>query len=236
MSKLESVKARIRALRAMTIENGCTESEAMSAAALASRILSEHGLTLAEVETIRAKQDVGGDVELTAFKPRMPEIRYCVVSIAQHFDCEVWTHGPQSFSLMGLAQDVFAAQTLAEIIADFMFVEWVDYETHKRRDPPGWKEDPAKHHHIKQAFLGAMGVKISDRLCRAKRDLRAASNGAALVVAKYEIVQRAMAAKGIHLTKGQPLKIIDDFHASVAGAFAGKRVDLSNPSKLGAES
>jgi len=236
MSKLESVKARIRALRAMTIENGCTESEAMSAAALAAKILSEHGLTLEEVERIRAKQDVGADVEMTAFKPRMPEISYCLVSIAQHFDCEVWSNSPVSFSLMGLPQDVFAAQTLTEIVADFMFVEWVDYETHKRRDPPGWKQDPAKYDHIKQAFLGAMGVKISDRLRRAKHDLRTVSNGSALVVAKHEIVRRAMEAKGIHLQKGEPIKVVDDFHASVAGAFAGKRVDLSNPSKVSANS
>jgi len=232
VSKLNNIKARIRALRAMTVENGCTESEALSAAGLVTKILAEHGLTLEEVERIRAQPDVSSDVELSALRPRMAEISYCLVAIAEHFDCEVWCSGGQAFSLMGLPQDVFAARTLAEIIADFMFVEWEDYFTHKRRDPPGWKENPTLHHRIKQAFLGTMGVKISDRLRRAKRDLSTSGNGTALVVAKQDIVRRAMAARGIHLSKGQPITFEDDFHAAVAGAFAGKRADLSNPSKV----
>lgn len=232
MADLEAIKARIRALRAMTQENGCTEHEAISAAALASRILAEHGLTLEEVESIRLGEWVGDSVEDAVFTPRTEEVVFCLVAIAQHFDCAVWSNAGRTITLLGLPQDVFAAQTLTEIICDAMEVAWDDYKTHKRREPIGWRENAVEHERIRKAFLGSMGDKIARRLAAMKACPAAPSNTQALVVAKNEIVRRAMAERGIHLRKGKPITFEDDFHASMAGTSAGGRVDLSNPFKV----
>lgn len=229
---LETIKARIRALRAMTQENGCTEHEALSAAALASRILAEHGLTLEEVESIRLSQSVGDAVEDARFTPSTREVVFCLVAIARHFDCEVWSNGIHSFTLFGLPQDVFAAQTLSEIVCDAMEVAWDDYKTHKRREPVGWRDNPVQHARIREAFMGAMGTKIARRLVATKSAPRAPPNSKALVLAKHDIVRRAMVERGIHLGQSKPITFVDDFHASVAGSSAGGRVDLSNPFKV----
>lgn len=46
----ESIRERVRKLRQMTEANGCTEAEAMSAAAKAAEMMRQHGLSEAEIE------------------------------------------------------------------------------------------------------------------------------------------------------------------------------------------
>jgi hypothetical protein len=50
MTEREKIAARIRALLAKTVENGCTEDEAVSAAAKAAELLARYNLTVDEVE------------------------------------------------------------------------------------------------------------------------------------------------------------------------------------------
>jgi hypothetical protein len=47
---LDKLKLRIQALRAKTIANGCTEDEALSAAAKVAELLDRHDLSLSDVE------------------------------------------------------------------------------------------------------------------------------------------------------------------------------------------
>lgn len=54
MSK-ESIKRKIAALRAKTTASGCTEAEAIAAAALAARLMQEHGVNEAEIEFMTAR-------------------------------------------------------------------------------------------------------------------------------------------------------------------------------------
>lgn len=49
MADLDKIKAKVRALRSMTAEAGCTEAEALAAAAAAARIMAEHGLADADI-------------------------------------------------------------------------------------------------------------------------------------------------------------------------------------------
>ena len=46
----DRLKARIAALLAKTVENGCTEGEALSAAAKVAELLDRHALSLSDVE------------------------------------------------------------------------------------------------------------------------------------------------------------------------------------------
>jgi len=49
-TELSKVKARIRALAAKTVERGCSEAEAMAAAAKVGELLDVYGLSMSEVE------------------------------------------------------------------------------------------------------------------------------------------------------------------------------------------
>jgi hypothetical protein len=49
MNGIDAIKAKIRALRAKTVANGCTEDEAMAAASKAMELMRRHGLAESEV-------------------------------------------------------------------------------------------------------------------------------------------------------------------------------------------
>lgn len=52
----DSIKRKIAALKAKTTSSGCTEAEAMAAAAMAAKLMQEHGVSEAEIEFITARQ------------------------------------------------------------------------------------------------------------------------------------------------------------------------------------
>ncbi len=54
LAVLDKLKTRILALRAKTIENGCTEDEALSAAAKVAALLDRYDLSLTDVEIRKA--------------------------------------------------------------------------------------------------------------------------------------------------------------------------------------
>ena len=53
--KLERIKEKIRLLSEMTVENGCTEAEAMTATQKMGKFLDEHQLSMSDIEL--QKQD-----------------------------------------------------------------------------------------------------------------------------------------------------------------------------------
>ena len=50
VADIDKLKARIQGLRAKTIENGCTEEEALSAAAKVAELLDTYDLSMTDVE------------------------------------------------------------------------------------------------------------------------------------------------------------------------------------------
>jgi hypothetical protein len=50
LAALDKLKLRIQALRAKTIDNGCTEDEALSAAAKVAELLDRYDLSLSDVD------------------------------------------------------------------------------------------------------------------------------------------------------------------------------------------
>ena len=86
-NELERVKARIKALAEKTVSNGCTEAEAMAAAAMVGRLLERYALSMDEIDVREARcvqvtVPVGG--------PRRRPIDGCVPAIARFCDCKVW--------------------------------------------------------------------------------------------------------------------------------------------------
>lgn len=89
---LDGLKSRIQALRAKTIDNGCTENEALAAAAKVAELLDRYDLSLSDVELREAP------CEQRAFethrKKRVP-LDACIGAIANFCDCRVWREKTQ---------------------------------------------------------------------------------------------------------------------------------------------
>lgn len=116
-AELERLVARIQALRAKTVEQGCTEQEALAAAEKVAELLDRYGLLLNAIE-LRQQTCQGIGVE-TGRRRRAP-IDDCVPSIAAFFDCRAWTEKTEGALLrhifFGLRADVAAAHYLYDLI------------------------------------------------------------------------------------------------------------------------
>ena len=114
---LDKLKVRIQALRAKTIDNGCTEDEALSAAAKVAELLDRHDLSFTDIELRAAPCDRRSSE--THRKKRIP-LDDCIGAIAHFCDCRVWREknaaGESSYVFFGLRSDVEVAHYLAELI------------------------------------------------------------------------------------------------------------------------
>ena len=88
---LEKLKARIQALRAKTIANGCTEGEALTAAAKVAELLDRYDLSLTDVELREAVCE--RRAYETRRKKRIP-LDECIGAVASFCDCKVWREKP----------------------------------------------------------------------------------------------------------------------------------------------
>jgi hypothetical protein len=114
---LERLVQRIQGLRAKTVEQGCTEEEALAAAEKAAELLDRYGLSLGELD-FRAQPCDGIGIQTN--RRRFAPIDICVPGIAAFFDCRVWVEQAKGRALryvfFGLRGDVAAAQYLYDMV------------------------------------------------------------------------------------------------------------------------
>src|ERR1700679_3761898 len=110
LAALDKLKIRIQGLRAKTTDNGCTEAEALMAAAKVAELLDRYDLSLTDVE-IRDAPCERRAYETRA-KKRIP-LDDCVGAIAKFCDCRVWRDknpaGEARYVFFGLSADVEVA-------------------------------------------------------------------------------------------------------------------------------
>jgi hypothetical protein len=87
VADIESIKARIRALRARTVQNGCTEAEALTAAEKVMQLLARHDLAAEQVDIAEE------DVLLSTSGPSTLEPLFIMVAWVCHCEMLVVTGG-----------------------------------------------------------------------------------------------------------------------------------------------
>jgi hypothetical protein len=224
---LERLLQRIQALRAKTVEHGCTEQEALAAAAKVAELLDRHGLSLGELD-FRAQPCDGIGIQTT--RRRMAPIDGCISAIAAFFDCRVWLEqakgAPIRYVFFGLRGDVTAAQYLYEMV-DRAF----DTETDAFRAGDIYARMEGERRSATNSFqIGlADGIVAKLKIMRATRDatLRSAS-GRDLVPVKAAMVDEEMARLGLDFhARGTTRKrevLSDAYHA---GEEAGQRFEVT---------
>ena len=117
LAALDRLKTRIQGLRSKTTDNGCTEAEALLAAAKVAELLDRYDLSLTDVE-IRDAPCEQREYE-TYRKKRIP-LDDCVGAIANFCDCRVWREknqaGEARYVFFGLRSDIEVAHYLTELI------------------------------------------------------------------------------------------------------------------------
>ena len=126
---LARVIERIRALRAKTTDQGCTEEEALAAADKVAELLDRYGLSLGETD-LRHQACLG--VGIDSARKRFGPLEDCVPEVAQFCDCRSWFErtpdGRIRAMFFGLPADVEAAQYLHERVATAIETETATFQ------------------------------------------------------------------------------------------------------------
>ena len=225
LAALDRLKARIQGLRAKTTANGCTEGEALSAAAKVAELLDRHALSLSDVE-LREAPCARRDYE-TRRNKRIP-LDEVIGAIANFCDCRVWREktpaGEARYVFFGLRADVEAAHYLTELIDVAVRSELGRYKT-----TADYRRFRHQDRHLANAsFALGMVASLSDKLTamKAQRDRANSGGGRDLVVLKAAIVEAELDRLDLKLrTVRRPARTVSP-PAYEAGGAAGASLAL----------
>ena len=220
-SDIEKLKNRLQALRAKTIANGCTEEEALSAAAKVAELLDRHDLSLSDLEIRESPCEQS--VIATGKKQRQP-ISACIPAIAEYCDCKVWREKDDKgirYVFFGLRPSIEMAHYVHDVVAVAMQTAWTEYARTQRMIRYAQDE--------KGSFLLGMAVSIATKLSALKveRDeANRAATGRDLMVVRHAVVEAEFAKLDLNLRQGRGSGKKVAASAFEAGQAAGQSLNL----------
>lgn len=220
LAALEKLKARIQGLRAKTTDNGCTEGEALSAAAKVAELLNRYDLALSDVEIRDASCE---RLEYETHRNKRIPPGDCIGAIANFCDCRVWREksptGDARYVFFGLRSDIEVAHYLTDLIDSAVRFELGRYKT-----TADYQRFRHKERHIANAsFTLGMVASIADKLTamKAGRDQANSAAGRDLVVLKSAVVDAELNRLDLELrTVRRPTRMVSP-KAYEAGGDAG---------------
>ena len=195
---LDKLRTRIQGLRAKTIEAGCTEGEALAAAAKVAELLDRYDLSLSDVEIRKAPCE--RRAYETRARKRIP-LDDCIGAIADFCDCRVWREkdraGEARYVFFGLRSDIEVAHYLTELVDTAVRSELGRYKT----TPDYQRFRHQERHMVNASFALGMVASIADKLAamKAGRDEANIRTGRDLVVLKAAVVDTELEKLGLKL-------------------------------------
>ena len=223
-AELARVLQRIQALRGKTVEQGCTEQEALASAKKVAELLDRYGLSLGEVEMRdQACEGVGVD---TGRRRRAP-LDDCVPTIGLFCDCKVWIEttasGAIRYVFFGLPADVEAAHFLYDLI-----VVTFATETSRFKNEDLTVASSARRVSTRSFQLGlAHGIRDKLRSMKSERDVaNRLSTGRDLVPIKASVIEDELEKLGLSFhAKAHSRKRMVAPGAYHAGREAGQKFE-----------
>jgi len=217
----EKIAARIRALRAKTVENGCTEEEAVAAAAKVAELLEAYNMTVDEAEMrespfSHAKHDQEDQVGTRC-------LWKIALGIAKVTGVRSFTSQPGVFPVevcfFGFAHEVEISGYLLDICANALRREQA-----RILDGSPAAVTPRQRKKL-LPFLDGM----TDRLYRRLVDMAPKRpTGTGLVVLRDDLIARAMEDAGLNVGCGRGIPSRSAFDSYRDGQRAGDKVSLNS--------
>ena len=223
--ELDRLVTRIRGLREKTVEQGCTEQEALAAAEKVAELLDKYGLSLNELD-LRRQSCEGVGIE-TGRKRRGP-IDDCMTTIASFFDCRVWSemslNGTLRYVFFGMPGDVQAAVYLHDLIAMAFETETQSFQAGAiyRETLSGQRRTATNSFQIGLA----RGIVAKLNALSESRTVRQQSSGRDLVPIKESMIETELEKLGLQFQRksgSNRRSVLSD--AFNAGKEAGERFD-----------
>lgn len=218
---LEKLRARIQALRSKTIENGCTEDEALSAAAKVAELLNRYDLSLTDVEI---REEACERLEFVASRKKRIPLEGCIGAIAAFCDCRAWREktpeGAFRYVFFGLRADATAALYLTELVDAAVRSELGKYKT----SPEYLRFKHNERHMANASFALGMVDSIADRLLtlKAGREASNRASGRDLVILKRSVVEAELERLDVQLRPiDSPSRMVSGIAYEAGGAAGG---------------
>lgn len=232
--KRDAIISKVRALLSKTTENGCTEQEAMAAAALAGKLMAEHDLAHVDLESEVRGERYGARRKVFGTAAKSHEVTFLAKWVADYFDCKIFREGGNVLVLFGSDTDTDLAIVFLSMLQMAMDGEWQRYLNGPQRDRR------VNGRTLRTSFMSGMIIRLRERLEAMKHERNAPATGRALVVVKGQIVTEKyanyMRQNGFKLGRDSGRgKRIGDRAASEAGKAAANRIDLGG-GKVGGNS
>jgi hypothetical protein len=239
MNDKAKVAEKVRALLAKTVDNGCTEAEAMAAAMKAQALIEEYQINLSEHDL-----EEEGCIRGTAAKakPSRFNIQQALGNaIAEFSDCKVWNtfegggyrRTDKRLVFFGLRSDVELANWLTVALEAFVWTQTNLFEESLKRQFGPCVEN--LYYERRNFMMGACS-RISARL-RAEKKAREVARqdnpggGRALMVVKNQIVTREFNKLNMHFSSGSGSSFRQggSRDAFAAGQAAGDKASFNRP-------
>lgn len=217
----DATLARIRALTAKTVDNGCTEAEATAAAAMVDKLLALYEIDFDEV-ALREQELVevtvaGGNHAVTM----------AALNIAKFCDCKAWTTEHRTkIAYYGFPVDTEIAEYLT-----LLFIRAIDREV---SNFSAFNQDfnlqnKTGRNDMLHSFRIGMASRLGDRLVelKSKRDFTQRGTGRDLVAIKLPLVEAAFAKLNLALSAGSRGRSVRHSGAYVAGRSAAEGVAIN---------
>jgi Protein of unknown function (DUF2786) len=218
MSARKRLLAKIRALLQKTVDNGCTEAEAMAALDLARRLMDEHEVSETEVADGEAIQ-----TETVQKSDRNNVRNYLAPAVGRFCGCRSWTDGGrETIVFCGLESSTVFAHWLLDTLEAFVLRELAAYL--RRTWTP---QSPS----VRRVESNSFVIGCAGRIVRRLDELTPKpAPGRGLVVQRYALIDAFMKARGIRL-RYDPLgrRGAADDRATQAGWDAGKHAQFNKP-------
>lgn len=213
---------KIRALMSKTVDNGCSEYEALAALDKARAMMDAYEVTDADLQLTKEQSAILHNDNNTrdphGIKASM------AMAVARFCDCKVWKSRGGGFTFCGLPTDAQFASWLTDTLGTFVQGELAGFLM-------GRITDKAQRQLMINGFVGGATTRISQRLdeLTAQSKVVASNNSRALVVAKASLISDAMSAAGINLGRARASRRSVDMGALNAGKAAGDRASFGRP-------
>lgn len=223
----DKVMGKIRALLSKTIENGCTEAEAMAALSMAQAMMDAYEVTEADLNEVKQE---------SAIKETMKDMRdphhirrQLCVGIAEFTHTKVWRHEFKSqkykYNFVGLRADVDFAIWLTETLTMFVQKELKNYIWSN-----GYTSlQPSEKRVVINGFVFGCCGRITQRLMELVGNAAASANKNALIIIQNALIEKKMQELGVNLRKPRERgsKINSDSYS--AGKNAGDKASFGRP-------
>jgi hypothetical protein len=228
--ELKKIKLKILALTQKTIENGCTEHEAMSAMAMVGRLLLQYNLNMSEIDV---REQLCKTLNIPTNRSNRHPITFCMMSLGKLFNAKIWQSKSSvsgiSYNFFGQENDLIMIEYLYKVILAAMNNESIRFK-HSTVYINAFNRKGAY-----VSFQQGMAHRVSERLVEMKRDQDAEMENAAytgsraLIVLKDQLVTEEFAKLNMRLKKSTVQARVRNGAAYASGRSAGDNVNLSRP-------